>query len=99
MGVYPMSSNSERYMGKPHESKPVTDYDKQVSKSHKAKRKELDGMEDEDAKVDASNHYNIKHSLEHLKAVTRNLKNGKRSRSGMDPSRINRVISMLSSRG
>lgn len=56
-------------LGKQHESEPVTDDDKEMSKRHKAHRKEIDKMEDSREKLAKSAKYNKSHMLEHKKAL------------------------------
>lgn len=61
--------NSQHYLGKQHDSKPVTAADKVMSKRHLAHRAQLDKMPDNSAKKALSQKYNISHAKEHLTAA------------------------------
>ena len=58
-------------MGHQHSSKPVTDYDKRMSKIHKAHRKEIDKMKESPEKYEKSITYNISHRDEHQQALVK----------------------------
>ena len=58
-------------MGKQHESAPVTDEDKVMSKRHKAHRKEIDKMKDGPDKLNKSISYNKSHMIEHREALVK----------------------------
>jgi hypothetical protein len=56
-------------MGKQHNSEPITDSDKVMSKRHKEHRKEIDHMKDGPEKLRKSMVYNALHQREHQKAM------------------------------
>lgn len=56
-------------MGHQHSSEPQMDYDKSMSKRHKAHRREVDMIKDEGKKLKMSVKYNIAHAKEHQKAL------------------------------
>lgn len=58
-------------LGQQHESKPVTEYDKKMSKVHKAHRKEIDKMKESPEKYEKSIAYNISHRDEHQQALVK----------------------------
>lgn len=58
-------------LGEQHESKPVTDYDKAMSKRHKAHRKEIDKMKESPEKYEKSIAYNVSHRDEHQDALVK----------------------------
>ena len=57
------------HLGKQHESEPVTESDKIMSKRHKEHRRELDGMKEGEKKLKLSMKYNMAHAKEHIKAL------------------------------
>ena len=56
-------------LGHQHSSKPETDYDKEMSKRHKAHRREIDAMKEGPEKLRKSILYNELHRDEHQKAL------------------------------
>ena len=58
-------------LGHQHESKPVTDEDKEMSKRHKAHRKAVDKMKESPEKYAKSIRYNISHRDEHQDALVK----------------------------
>ncbi len=56
-------------MGAIHHSEPEMDYDKSMSKRHKAHRKEVEKMSDPKEKLEKSIVYNEAHAKEHKKAL------------------------------
>jgi hypothetical protein len=73
-----MHSN-QHYLGTQHDSKPETEEDKAMSKTHKKHRKEIDklGEKTEKARVKKlkkSIKYNEQHAKEHLKEIPKRRK-------------------------
>lgn len=60
---------AEDVMGHQHESKPVTDTDKEMSKRHKARRATIDKIDNERERLKESLKYNKAHAKEHMKAL------------------------------
>lgn len=58
-------------LGHQDESKPATDYDKTMSKIHKAHRREIDKMKESPEKYEKSVAYNISHRDEHQQALVK----------------------------
>jgi hypothetical protein len=58
-------------LGKQDESQPATDYDKRMSKVHKAHRKLVDKMKESPEKYEKSIRYNISHRDEHQEALVK----------------------------
>ena len=56
-------------MGHQHSSKPVTAEDREMSKRHKAHRREVDSMPNGKRKLQLSIMYNESHAKEHLDAL------------------------------
>ena len=63
------SDRASDLMGHQHASEPQTDYDKSMSKRHKAHRAEIDSMKDGEKKLKLSIKYNMAHAKEHVKAL------------------------------
>lgn len=57
-------------MGKQHQSKPVTDADRKLSKLHKKHRKAVDKMPNGPKKQQMSDKYNVSHAVEHIAAAS-----------------------------
>jgi hypothetical protein len=65
---------AETTMGHQHESKPVTQADKEMSKRHKKHRAMMAKISDQREQLIASSKYNLPHAAEHLAQHKKNLK-------------------------
>ena len=65
-------------MGHIHPTEPVMEYDKAMSKRHKAHRKEVEKMSDPKEKLEKSIVYNKQHAKEHQKALKESYKRMKK---------------------